>query len=423
MSVDYEPLLPVHWTDPYETYRRLRDEAPVHWAPRSGLWCVSRYEDVAQVLCTPEDFSSVDAAEILLKRGLRLRLTDLLPVARFMMASRINPLSLLRGRSVSTALLNMDAPQHGVLRSIVNRGFTPRRIQGWDARIREIVVGCMSRLAGGGSFDVVHDLAIPLPITVIAEMLGIETEKRAQFKHWSDEIVAGSSSGLAGVSVGRLLQAMTGLHRYLRGVVQERRRKPADDLISVLVDERHGQSLDDREVAQFVSLLLIAGNETTTNLIGNATRTLLDHPETVAELNERPELVPAMIEEALRFESPIQFLIRRVARDVELAGTRLEEDSHVAVLLASANRDERQFEDPDRFDIHRREKGHLAFGFGPHFCLGASLARLEAKVALEALVPELAHLERQDPETELIQSLVVRGPSTLRLVPTRANAA
>jgi len=130
-----------------------------------------------------------------------------------------------------------------------------------------------------------------------------------------------------------------------------------------------------------------------------------------------------MIEEALRFESPIQFLIRRVARDVELAGTRLEEDSHVAVLLASANRDERQFEDPDRFDIHRREKGHLAFGFGPHFCLGASLARLEAKVALEALVPELAHLERQDPETELIQSLVVRGPSTLRLVPTRANAA
>jgi cytochrome P450 len=281
----------------------------------------------------------------------------------------------------------------------------------------------MSRLAGGGSFDVVHDLAIPLPITVIAEMLGIETEKRAQFKHWSDEIVAGSSSGLDGVSVGRLLQAMTGLHRYLRGVVQERRRKPADDLISVLVDERHGESLDDREVAQFVSLLLIAGNETTTNLIGNATRALLDHPETVAELNERPELVPAMIEEALRFESPIQFLIRRVARDVELAGTRLEEDSHVAVLLASANRDERQFEDPDRFDIHRREKSHLAFGFGTHFCLGASLARLEARVALEALLPELAHLERQDAETQLIQSLVVRGPSTLRLVPTRANAA
>jgi cytochrome P450 len=153
---------------------------------------------VAQVLRTPEDFSSVGAAEILLQRGLRLRLTDLVPVARFMMASRINPLNLLRGRSVSPALLNMDAPQHGALRSIVNRGFTPRRIQGWETRIREIVASCMSRLAGGGSFDVVHDLAIPLPITVIAEMLGIETERRAQFKHWSDEIVAGSSSGLTG---------------------------------------------------------------------------------------------------------------------------------------------------------------------------------------------------------------------------------
>jgi cytochrome P450 len=281
----------------------------------------------------------------------------------------------------------------------------------------------MSGLAGDGCFDVVHDLAIPLPITVIAEMLGIEPERRAQFKHWSDEVIAGSSGGLEGVSVGRLLQAMTGLQSYLRGVVRERKRKPEDDLISVLVDERHGESLGEREVAQFVSLLLIAGNETTTNLIGNATRALLDHPEIVAELKQRPELVPAMIEEALRFESPIQFLIRRVTRDVELAGTRLEKDSHVAVLLASANRDERQFEDPDRFDIHRSAKGHLAFGFGVHFCLGASLARLEAKVALEALVPELPHLERRDPETPLIQSLVVRGPSSLRLVPTRANAA
>ena len=423
MSVDYEPLLPVHWADPYDTYRRLRDEAPVYWAPQSELWCVSRYEDVAHVLCTPEDFSSEDAAEILLERGRRLRASDLVPVARFVMASRINPLSLLRGRSVWRALINMDPPGHDVLRSIVSRGFTPRRIQAWETRMREIVASCMSPLARGESFDVVRDLAIPLPITIIAEMLGIETERRAQFKHWSDEIVAGSSSGLDGVRIGRLLRAMSDLQSYLRGVIQKRRRAPEDDLISVLVDERHGESLDDREVAQFVSLLLIAGNETTTNLIGNATRVLLDHPEIVAELNARPELVPATIEEALRFESPIQFLIRRVTREVELAGSRLQKDSHVAVLLASANRDERQFEDPDCFDIHRRAKGHLAFGFGVHFCLGASLARLEARVALEALVPELPHLERHNPETQLIQSLVVRGPSSLRLVPTRASAA
>ena len=423
MSVDYDPLLPAHWADPYETYRRLRDEAPVHWAPRSALWCVSRYEHVAQVLRTPEDFSSEGAAETLVQRGRRFGPRELVAVARFMLAIRVNPLPLLRGRSPAPMLINMDPPRHDVLRSIVNRGFTPRRIQVWEARMREIVAGCMARLERGQPFDVVHDLAIPLPITVIAEMLGIESERRAQFKHWSDEVIAGSSGGLDGASVGRLLRAMGGLHRYLRGIVRERRRKPEDDLISVLVDERHGEPLDDGAVAQFVSLLLIAGNETTTNLIGNATRALLDHPEIVAELIERPELVPEMIEEALRFDSPIQFLMRRVVRDVELAGTRLERGSHVAILLASANRDERQFADPDRFDIHRKEKGHLAFGFGIHFCLGASLARLEARVALEALIPELSHLERQDPETRLVQSLVVRGPSTLPLVSTRASAA
>jgi cytochrome P450 len=281
----------------------------------------------------------------------------------------------------------------------------------------------MAKCADGRPFDVVHDLAIPLPITVIAEMLGIETEKRAQFKQWSDDIVAASSSGLEGPTIGTLLQAVAGLHRYLRGVIRERRREPEDDLISVLVDERGGASLADREVPQFVSLLLLAGNETTTNLIGNATRVLLDHPEIVAELTARPERIPAMIEEVLRFESPIQYLIRRVVRDVEIAGTRIAKDSHVAVLLGSANRDERQFEDPDRFDIHRNTKGHLAFGHGVHFCLGASLARLEAKVALEALVPELLHLERRDPETRLVRSLIVRGPSTLPLVPTRRSAA
>ncbi len=422
MGVGYEPLLSTHWADPYESYRKLRDEAPVHWAPRSRLWCISRYEDVVRVLRTPEDFSSEGAFEFLARRR-RPSAKDLLALGRFLVATRVNPLSILRGRNPIAMMISVDPPRHDALRSIVNRGFTPRRVQAWQARMQEIVASCMARLADGEPFDVVRDLAIPLPMTVIAEMLGIETEQRARFKQWSDEIIAGSTGALDEASIHGFLEAMGSLHRYLRSVVRERRRRPADDLISLLVDERRGASMNDPQVAQFVILLLIAGNETTTNLIGNATRALLDHPELLEEVEARPELVPALIEEALRFESPIQYLIRRVARDVEIAGTRLQKDSHVAVLLASANRDERQFEDPDRFDIHRDTKGHLAFGYGVHFCLGASLARLEAKVAIEALVPELRHLKRRDPETRLVQSLIVRGPSALPLVPTRPAAA
>ena len=395
MSVDYEPLLSDHWNDPYQSYRRLRDEAPVHWAPKSEFWCVSRYEDVARVLRTPEDFSSEGAFEALASRGRRFGPRDLLGLARYLLASRINPVSVLRGRNPSPMMISLDAPRHDVLRAIVNRGFTPRRVQAWEARMRGIAADCVARLAEGDAFDVVHELAIPLPVTIIAEMLGIEIGRRAQFKQWSDDIIAGSSGGL-GTSFESSLRAMGDLHRYLRGIVRQRRREPRDDLISLLVDEREGEALEDREVAQFVILLLIAGNETTTNLIGNTTRVLLERPEVVAEVNARPELVPAMIEEALRFESPIQYVMRRATRDVEIAGTKIEKNSFIVALLASANRDERHYANADELDLTRSESPHLTFGRGRHVCVGAKLVRMQMAAALPAIVQRLESLELRD---------------------------
>ena len=195
----------------------------------------------------------------------------------------------------------------------------------------------------------------------------------------------------------------------------EWRRRPADDLVSAIAAQQEGgNALTTREVVQFVMLLLVAGNETTTNLIGNAVTALLDHPDQLARVAADPSLVPAAIEETLRYDAPVQILFRVATQDVELAGTRIPKGATVAPLLGSANRDERNFPDPDRFDVGRDPQGHVGFGFGKHFCLGASLARLEARIALAALAPELLRLERQGPR-EVVDSFLVRGPRRLEL--------
>jgi cytochrome P450 len=289
-------------------------------------------------------------------------------------------------------------------------------VRDWEPRMREIVAGCMQKLHAGGPFDVVHDLAIPLPVAIIAELLGVGDDRHADFKRWSDAIVAGSSGSQRTDTFAPFLRAMGELTAYVLKVADERRRQPAEDLISTLVDPRHGETLDAAVLAQFVLVLLVAGNETTTNLIGNGTKALLDHPEQLERLQNEPELLPSMIDEVLRFDGPVQFVFRRTTRPVEIAGTTIPADASVAVLLASANRDERQFKDPDRFDITRDTKGHLGFGLGIHFCLGASVARLEAVVAFEALLPELGNLKRTEGDSVFIDSYLVRGLDHLELV-------
>ena len=414
--IRYDPMAPGDWDDPYPTYRRLRNEAPVHYAPGSKTYTVSRYDDVLELLKSPGLFSSASAFDLLLQGLLSAPgWRDLVAFARFLTKARAGWGMLLKGPSES--MIGMDPPRHDALRSIVNRAFTPRRIDSWRARVGELVDGCMAKLRRGEPFDVVADLAVPVPMTVIAEMIGVAPERRQDFKEWSDKIIAGVSSKDRKRARPAMLDAFTELSGYVDGVVAARRRHPEDDLVSLLVDPAQGETLSPEAILQFVLLLLVAGNETTTNLIGNAIVSLLRNPDQLELVAADPELVPNLVEETLRYDTPVQFIARRASQDVEVAGARIPADSRVVVLLGSANRDERQFEDPDDFDLSRDTKGHVGFGHGVHFCLGASLARMEAHAALEALVPELPRLRAPIGDMPMIDSILVRGRQRIRVGP------
>ena len=415
MQIRYDPFEPRTATC-YETYRLLRDHAPVH-PVRPRTWVVSRYDEVRTVLKSPDRFSSDAMATAMM--GIEPGVDPASdPEALEYMAGLARAMPTAGPDETSRMLITTDPPEHTPLRALVNRGFTPRRIADWEPRLREIVAEEIQRLERGDDFDVVRDLAIPVPVRVISEMLGVEPERQLDFKRWSDGIIAGvSGPGRAlGLERSGFTASMSTLTSYIGEIVDRRRREPRDDLVSVLIDAQGGEAgLTASEVVMFVVLLLVAGNETTTNLIGNAVNALLDHPEQLELVRADLRLVPNLIEETLRYESPIQMLFRRCTRDLELAGTAIASGDHVIPLIGSANRDERQFPNGDTFDIERNAQGHLAFGFGQHFCLGASLARLEARCALEALVPELPRLERRDPEVHYVESFQMRGPSRLPL--------
>ncbi len=414
MSNGFDPFTTHLGADPYPLYRELRERGPVHHAAESDIYCVTRYEEARWVLGQPELFSS-RAMETVFSRGRRVnfRARHVLDVARFLWRMRRN----LRGFRRAGNIITLDPPRHGQLRAIVNRGFTPRRIAEWEPWIRDIVrdeIG--DRLDAASEFDAIRDLAIPLPTRVIMRVLGIERSLQADFKRWSDAIISGiSGPGRHDPMELGIFDSMAELMLFLAETIRERRASPGDDLISLLVDPRQGHALADAEAISFVILLLVAGNETTTNLIGNGINALYDHPEQLALLQEDPDRMGSFIEEALRFDPPIQIVFRRATQDAEIAGVRVAKGAYVAPMIASANRDDRKVPDGDRFDILRDSAGHLGFGFGLHFCLGSALARLQARVALESIVPHLARLERRDEVPEVIDSFLVRGRSSLVL--------
>ncbi len=414
MSITFEPLSTAWRDDPYAVFRELREHDPVHWAPEAKTFCVSRYADVLHVLKTEDVYSSSAMGTELMDTGFgEIKLRHLPSILRFLWRARINPLN----PAPPDAMISLDPPRHHRLRSIVNRGFTPRRIEAWESRIQTIVQECLAGVASDGSIDVVRDLAVPLPTQIIAEMLGMGVERLDDFKRWTNTILSlASGSAKENPLDSGAFEDLGDMMSAVREVARERRSNPGDDLVSAIVDPANGESLKEFEIINFVMLILAAGNETTTNLIGNAANALLAHPEELAKVVADPSLIPDMLEEVLRFDPPVQLLYRSATQDTELAGTKIPAGSIVVPIMASANRDEAQFEDPDRFDIRRNSKGHLSFGFGVHFCLGASLARLEAKVALEALVPLLPGLRRASSHDDWVDSSLVRGRASMELV-------
>jgi len=412
MKISFEPLSAQWRDDPYTVFAQLREHDPVHWAPEAKAFCISRYDDVAQVLRDADTFSSgAMGTELMATDFGGLKLRNLPQLMRFLWRARVNPLRPEKPE----ALISIDPPRHGDLRSIVNRGFTPRRIEAWETRVQQIVDSCLAKFDATGSFDVVRDLAVPLPAQIIGEMLGVELDRLDDFKRWTNAIIS-MSSGSAKENPADALEDIGELMVAMRELVRERTADPKDDLISAIVDPAHGESLSENDVINFVVLLLAAGNETTTNLIGNATVALLAHPCELAKVNGDLSLIPGMLEEVLRYDPPVQLLYRNTTRNVVLSGCEIPAGSIVVPLLASANRDESRFPKADLFDIERETKGHVGFGLGVHFCLGASLARLEAKLAMCALIPHLPGLRRASLRNQWVDSSLVRGRSSLELV-------
>jgi cytochrome P450 len=389
--MNYNPLSPEVQANPFPYYAQLRREAPVLWVEPLQAWMLSRYQDVEYAIKNPQLFSSAGFSSQMIG--------DLNPVPE------------------APWILDMDPPDHTRVRKLVNKAFTPRLIKALEPRLRSITRELLAPLRDQRECEFVQSFSTPFPVIVIAEMLGVEPERRNDFKRWSDDIVSGTNRPTDPRERERIRRSAAELRAYVEDAIAQRRKAPRADLISALVRaEEEQQVLTANEILALTVVLLIAGNETTTNLLGNAVLTLLAHPTEEAKVRANQTLVPSLVEEVLRYESPVQLIPRRTTTAVELSGTTIPGGAAVFLLLGSANRDERKFPEPDRFDVTRNPRDHLAFGYGIHYCLGAELARLEAKVALESLLADCPSFSCPIDNVPRVASILVRGPRKLPLV-------
>jgi len=389
---------PAFQADPYGTYAALRETTPICYleSEDNPVWLLTRYDDVVAMLRDPR-LSAVRETQDLEGPGV--------------------PETFRRfGQMLGCMMLLKDGFDHQRLRGLVNKAFTPRMVEQLRPRIEILVERLLDDMLSRGEtgMDVIRDLATPLPVVVIAELLGVPVQDQGRFKQWSDRIAVVLDGTVRSDGLLAAVESAGELGEYLRDVIHSRRREPRGDLISAMVAARTGtDALSDDELIANCTLLLVAGHETTTNLIGNGMLALLRHPEQLKQLCERPALIEGAVEECLRYDPAIQMISRVPSVDVELRGVRFCRGVEVSLVLAAANRDPDRFEAPDRLDIDRPRAPHLSFGYGTHFCLGASLARLEAQVAISALARRAPHiqLELQDPPR--LPGVVLRGITSL----------
>jgi len=391
----FNPRLPEFHANPYPFYHALREKDPVHQSPL-GFWVLTRYDDVVTSL-----------------RDSRYGRDGFAPLIEAVYGPETAEGNLPR------SMLIRDPPDHTRLRSLVNKAFTPRVIEGMRARIQMIVERLLDKVQDARSMDVIDDLAYPLPVTVICEMLGVPLDDHEAIRGWSSDIARSLDAiGLLADPeiVARGVAARRNLTDYFRRLLPERRKHPQADLLSLLIAvEEQGDKLNEGELLAMCLLLFIAGHETTVNLIGNGTLALLEHPDQMAKLRDDPVLIASAIEELLRYDSPVQWTARITNSDVEIGDRTVPSGSMVIAVIGAANRDPRHFQDPDRLDIVRADNRHVSFGFGIHFCLGAPLARVEGQIALGMLLRRMPDLALQaGATTDRRKSSALRGLQTLR---------
>ena len=367
--------------NPYPLYDQVRATSPLFRDPESGLLMVFDYEGVKRVLNDHDTFSS-----------------------------RIGP---------AEWMIFIDPPRHSKLRALISQAFTPRSISNLEPRIRELSGELLGKVIARGEMDLATDFAIPLPMMVIAEMLGAPWEDQPRFRKWNDVLlnmsytVPGGDKGPS--AMNDFIAATAEMNDYLMGLTEERRVQPKDDLLTRMVQAQvDGERLSQQDILGFFQLLLLAGSETTTNLINNAIICFIEYPDQLTLLCKRPELLPSAIEEVLRFRSPLQWMLRVTRKDLELHGQAIPKGKALLPMMGAANRDPRAFPDPNRFDITRDPNPHIAFGHGIHFCLGAVLARVEGRIALSDLLRRLDNIQLAMNEPwEPRRGLHVHGPSRL----------